>query len=113
MFKPMDQDLARKLISEHDDVLTAEAKAEETLYRHTQCPLCGQSGCEKRVRRPQVVVTENGPEVVASPFGDDMLPEGYAHCVHCDTDFNPRTGMIFKTEASMIHAPPTGFPPTQ
>jgi hypothetical protein len=58
-------------------------------------------------------MTEEGPVVVQSPFGDGPLPEGYAHCIHCNTDFNPHTGMVFKTDASMIHAPQSEFPPAQ
>lgn len=102
--KPMDPELIRQLLRNEEDILTPEIKAEETLYRHTQCPLCGHGGCEKRIRPPRIVIGEHGePVVVASPFGASLLPDGYAHCIHCGTDFNPQTGMIFRTEASMIH----------
>jgi hypothetical protein len=106
MLIPMDPQLIRELLENEEDSLSTAIKAEETLYRHTQCPVCGQSGCEKRIQPPKIVVGENGePTVVRSPFGMGPLPEGYAHCIHCDTDFNPYTGMIFKTTASMIRAP--------
>ena len=106
MLKVMDPEHVRQLLDGAVDVLTPGIKAEEALYRNTQCPVCGQSGCEKKIRAPKVVINESGEPVVASsPFGSGMLPDGYAHCIHCDTDFNPYTGMIFKTEASMIREP--------
>jgi len=104
--KFMDPELIRQALQGEEDILTPEIKAEETLYRNTRCPVCGQSGCEKRLRAPTIVLDENRePVVVASPFGMGPLPDGYAHCIHCSTDFNPYTGMIFRTEASMIRAP--------
>lgn len=102
----MDPELVRQLLEDSEDILTPEVKAEEALYRNTHCPVCGQGECEKRIRAPKVVVDENGEPIVASsPFGTGLLPDGYAHCIHCDTDFNPYTGMIFHTKASMIRAP--------
>jgi hypothetical protein len=106
MLKTMDPDLIRQMLEGHTDVLTGAAEAEEALYRNTCCPVCGEGECQKVLREAKVVTDEDGrPEVVQSPFGSGPLPEGYAHCIHCDTDFNPRTGMIFNTAASMIHAP--------
>jgi len=108
MFKTMDQQKAREFIEQSEDVLTPEVKAEEALYRNTQCPLCGEAGCEKRVQPAKVVPDPDTgePLIAQSPFGDDMLAKGYAHCKNCNTDFNPKTGMVLSTEASMIHAPP-------
>lgn len=101
---PMDPEVIRQLLKSEEDTLTPAIKAEEALYRNTRCPICGQNGCEKRVRPPRVVIDDRGePVVVSSPFGLGPLPEGYAHCIHCGTEFNPYTGMIFRTEASMIH----------
>lgn len=106
MLIPMDPQLIRQLLENEEDTLTAAAKAEDLVYKHTQCPVCGQSGCEKRYQAPKIVIDENGaPTVLRSPFGSGPLPEGYAHCIHCSTDFNPYTGLIFKTDASMIREP--------
>jgi len=104
--KAMDPKLIRELLKDQEDVLTPEIKSEEALYRNTRCPMCGQGDCEKRMYRPKVSMDENGQPVVdQSTFSSGILPEGYAHCIHCDTDFNPYTGLIFKTAASMIHGP--------
>lgn len=104
--KPMDPKLIRKLLENQRDILTTEVKAEEALYRHTQCPICGSTGCEKRIQPPKIVLNSDGtPMVLRSPFGSGPLPEGHAHCLNCGTNFNPHTGMIFQTEASMIHGP--------
>lgn len=106
MFKAMDQDLARSLIEGQPDVLTAEVKKEEELYANTTCPVCYQSGAEKRIAPPKIVQTEDGPVVVRSPFSPGRaLPVGYAHCIHCNTDFDPRTGVIRHSELSMIADP--------
>lgn len=106
MLKTMDQALARKLIEGEDDILTPEIKAEEKLYENTRCPMCGQGGCEKRVSPPRTVQDENGDLLLVSPFNtSSLLPDGFAHCINCGTNFNPLTGMIYKTEASMIHGP--------
>ena len=106
MLKTMDPDRVRELIAGQTDILSAAVKAEEALYRHTKCPMCGESGCEKKIRPPKVIIDDDGnTEVLSSPFTGDILPDGYAHCIHCDTDFNPYTGMIFTTAASMIHGP--------
>jgi hypothetical protein len=106
MLKPMDPNLTRQLLEQHQDVLSAEIKAEEALYRNTQCPMCGSGECQKKIRAPKIGMDEDGlPTIVVSPFGSGPLPDGYAHCLNCGTDFNPHTGMVFRTEASMISGP--------
>lgn len=102
MFKAMDPSIVRALIEGQPDVLSAEVQAERELYERISCPVCFESGgCEKRLRPPKVVVDEDGPTVVRSPFSSNRaLPQGYAHCVHCGTDFDPHSGLITKTEAS-------------
>ena len=104
--KAMDPDRIRELLAGQEDILTPEIKVEEALYRNTQCPMCSQGDCEKRIYRPKVSIDEEGqPVVEQSPFSSGLLPEGYAHCIHCGTDFNPYTRVIFRTDASMIHGP--------
>lgn len=105
MFKPMDPDLIRELIKTQPDVISEEAKQEQELYKNLSCPVCYESGgCEKRLKPPKVVLGEDGrPQVVSSPFSNGRaLPQGYAHCIHCGTDFDPRSGVIMRTEASSI-----------
>ncbi len=104
MFKPMDQALARALIEGQPNVIEKEAAEERALYDNTRCPICFEGGCEKRLLESRIVMGEDGyPTVVASPFTQGKaLPQGYAHCMHCGTDFDPRTGVIRKTEASQI-----------
>src|SRR5687767_3172059 len=109
MFRPMDPMMIRELLKGQPDVLTPEVKAEEQLYRNLSCPMCGQSdGCEKRIRPPKIVSGPNGEPVIASsPFSSGrLLPQGYAHCIHCGTDFDPRSGVIYRTEATIL-APPS------
>lgn len=112
MFRPMDPTLLRSLLEGQHDVLSEEAKEETKLYQSTSCPMCYEvGGCEKRIRPPKIIAEPDGPPtVVSSPFisGRD-LPQGYAHCIHCGTDFDPRSGIIMKTEASTIT--PVDFDP--
>ena len=100
----MDPDKVRELLEGHDDVLAQETKEEEELYKNLKCPMCYEGGCEKRITPSRVVPGPNGEPVVAvSPFvSGKNLPQGYAHCIHCGTDFDPRSGIIRQTEASQI-----------
>ena len=111
MLKTMDPDVARALIDGHTDILSAEVEAEAKKYSNLNCPMCHEQGCEKRIYAPKVVITPRGPEPVTPFSSDKILPRGYAHCVHCSTDFNPDSGIILETEASIIHAPPSDLPP--
>ena len=113
MFKPMDPDVIRELIQDVPDVLTKQAEEEEAYYKGLRCPMCYEAGCVKEIRQAKVVINDKGiPEVVTSPFGDGPLPEGHARCKHCDTEFDPRSGVIYRSDASKIHAPPEDLPPT-
>jgi hypothetical protein len=105
MFKPMDQDLARSLLEGQPDVLSAESKKEEELYQNVACPVCYQTGAEKRIVPTKIIPTEDGP-IIVSPFVQGrLLPVSYAHCLHCNTDFDPKTGVIRHAEVSMIADP--------
>jgi len=111
MFRPMDPDTIRSLIEGQPDVLSAEAKREAELYQNVNCPMCYERGAEKKMFPSKIVVGPEGPKVITSPFSNgSLLPQGYAHCTHCNTDFNPHSGVIIKTEASMIAFPPS-IPP--
>jgi hypothetical protein len=112
MFKTMDQDVTRSLLEGQRDILSIEAAKETAFYSKVSCPICYQIGAEKRIAPPKIRMTPNGPEVVISPFSpNNPLPNGYAHCSGCNTDFDPYTGVIRKTEASMIAGSPTGYCP--
>lgn len=109
----MDPNLVRKLLEGHKDILADEVKVDEAFYRNTRCPMCGQGDCQKKIYPTKVAVDDDGnTEIISSPFNGGILPDGYAHCIHCDTDFNPHTGMIYRTEASMIHEPEGEYPHT-
>ena len=103
MFKTMDPNLIRDLIKDAPDVLTPAAEEEEKFYRNAMCPMCYQRGAKKKIPPPKIIVTPDGPEVVESPWVDgQLLVQGYANCTHCDTDYDPYTGLIMHTEASTI-----------
>jgi len=104
MFQPMDPNKARALIEGHEDVITREVEEEKVIFENLKCPICYQGGCEKRLDPPKIVIGPRGePVVAASPFvSGKALPQGFAHCIHCSTDFDPRSGIIRRTEASQI-----------
>jgi hypothetical protein len=101
-WKPMDPNLVRQLIQDQEDIITPLVKAENERYKKLHCPICRQDGCKKRIKPPKVIITEKGQQVVESPFGSSPLPYGYAVCSHCDTEFDPETGVIYKTKASTL-----------
>ena len=106
LLKPMDPEVIHKLLEGTKDVLTPQVKLDQDFYKNVRCPVCGHKGCEKRIFTPKIVVDNEGNmEFIRSPFGDDMLPEGYAFCMHCSTSFDPYTSVIIKTEASVIAEP--------
>lgn len=104
MFRPMDPNVIRDLIAEQEDVIAKEIEEEQRVYENLKCPMCYEGGCERRVSPPKVIAGPKGEPVIAtSPFvPGKALPQGYAHCVHCGTDFDPRTGFIRQTEASQV-----------
>lgn len=103
-FKTMDPDLARELISQHQDVLTPAMQAESELYGRLRCPVCGESGCAKRIEPPRLVETPSGVRVVTA-FGEGVLPKTHALCRHCETEFDPATGVIRKGAPVLIRDP--------
>jgi len=106
MLKTMDPDTIRELLKGHEDIITPEVKAEEAFFRNVACPICKEGDCQKRMQPPRFLARDGEePELVSSPFNSGILAESFAHCIHCGTDFNPYTGMIYGTEASMIHGP--------
>jgi len=100
----MDPALARELISQHEDVLTPAVRAESERYGRVKCPVCGEAGCAKRIEAPKMVETPSGVQLVTA-FGDDILPRGFAHCRHCETEFDPDTGVIRKGAPVIIRDP--------
>jgi rubredoxin len=105
MLKPMDPDVIRALLADTEDVITPAVKAEEQLYKHLRCPVCGGSKNTKVLRPIKVVHGEGGPVILNSPFGDDVLPEGRAKCLQCGAVYDPYTKVVERTEASMIASP--------
>ena len=107
MFEPMDPDLIRTLIADEPDTLTEAAQKEAELYANVACPMCYQNGAEKRIPPPRFEISEDGlPELASSAFSPNrLLPVGYAHCLHCGTDFDPHSGLIRNTEATITVVP--------
>jgi hypothetical protein len=104
MFKPMNPDLIRSLLEGHTDVITPEVQKERELFQRLSCPICYEKGCEKRIAAPKIMPGDDGePTVMNSPFkSGKILAQGYAHCTHCGTDFDPETSVIRGTETTAI-----------
>lgn len=105
MFVPMDQQLARELISRETNVLSPAAEEDAKRYASLRCPMCYQSGCKKQLLPTKIAVSDEGLQVISSPFGDGMIPEGHAICIHCDTVFDPASGLILNSGPTMTSSP--------
>ena len=105
MLTLMDPDVARQLINSCTDVITPAAAAEAERYSKLKCPVCYQGGCVKVLTPVRIVQTPEGHSIISSPFGDSVIPQGHAHCIHCETNFDPDTGIILNSPASMISPP--------
>lgn len=103
--KVMDPEIARNLIDSEEDVISPALEAEAELFKNLKCPMCYQGGCEKQAKPPKIVMTEDGPILSTPTFGDEPILKCDAHCIHCGTTFDPKTGLIYKTEASMLPSP--------
>jgi hypothetical protein len=95
-FKEMDPERIRELLDATDekgeklypDILTPLALKEAELFTSASCPKCGASS-------PAVTLDTHRPFTSSSP-----LPNRLLRCVVCQTEFNPKTGLI--TLASII-----------
>lgn len=103
----MDPDKIRELLSQHEDTLSQEIEEDRKLFSECRCPACMDKNSVKRIYAPKVVPGMDGtPQLLESPFApEDPLPQGYAHCMGCGTDYNPHTGIILRSEESLIEPP--------
>jgi hypothetical protein len=68
----------------HQDVLTPLAKREQELFASSPCPKCGAQSVAP-------ILDIARPFTSASPLARRVL-----RCVLCETQFDPRTGLITK-----------------
>ena len=89
-FKEMDPDEIRAILDAtgpdkqklHQDVLTPLFEKENAVFSAASCPKCGTSGASP-------ILDPHRPFVSSSP-----LPRRILKCVACQTEFDPRTGLI-------------------
>jgi transcription elongation factor Elf1 len=100
----MDQTLARRIIESQVDVITPASKVDAQLYKHATCPICGHQGADKVLLPTKIVSGEDGsPQVLRSPFSSESpIPQGTARCKSCNTEYQPMTGIIVKTDVPMV-----------
>ena len=112
MYDSMDRDTIKALLEKHTDIISKAAKEEIELYKHTLCPNCNCGGCYKKLPTPKIVPGPDGyPQVINAPFGNSPILEGFAFCPTCQTEFNPRTGLIYKAgETGIISVPKQSLP---
>jgi hypothetical protein len=79
----LDPEATKKLLAEHEDILTGIAEEDEKSYKQT-CPQCNGS-CRKLGDTKSLF--QQGK----------VLPQFYLECLACGCEFNPRTGLIHKT----------------
>lgn len=98
----MDPNRVRELIQGEPDILTRAVAMESEKYAALRCPVCSASGCIKVVEPTRITTLPDGSPQLITPFGSDMLPRGFARCVQCNTDFDPQTSVIRKSDATVI-----------
>ena len=89
-FKEMDQEEIRAILDAKDehgellyrDILTPLATHDAELFARASCPKCGS-------RTVAATIDTRRPFTPASP-----LPNRLARCVVCQTEFDPRSGLI-------------------
>lgn len=80
--KQLSQDDIWKLLEGQEDVLTPLVKKEEAFFRNKACPACDGASHLPFVN-PRRPFTQGSP-----------LPNKLLKCLHCETEFDPITGLI-------------------
>lgn len=102
-FQEMDPDLIKKLVAGEEDVITPAIEADQVIYDHARCPVCGGQGADKVTLPPKVEITNEGPVMVTSPFQSDrVLPVGHARCRECGSEYTPEHQVIYKVSEPVI-----------
>lgn len=104
--KTMDPSIARSLLEGYEDILTPLAQADNAAFQDATCPTCGSQGCQKVFDPPRIALGPHGePVIVSTPFGNGPLPKGFARCQNCETEFDPRSGIIRSAAQRTIKTP--------
>ena len=78
--KFLDEEITRKLLEGHEDVLTPIAQETEKFYAAQTCPRCGGS-CRKTGTKETFVQGE-------------MIARFHLQCLACGCEFSPHSGLI-------------------
>lgn len=78
IFKPMDQDVVRKLLEGHTNILKPEVEAHENYFRSLECVYC-KGDCHPFIDSSKLFNNES------------MLPRYLAECNLCGHQFEPYT----------------------
>jgi rubredoxin len=107
IYDTMDPALIKELLEGHEDIITKAAKKDEEIFKNATCPNCGSGECKKAIPAPKVVYGLGGEiNVMNSPFrSNSPIIQGHAVCCICGTEFDPRTGIILKSNAPVILEP--------
>jgi hypothetical protein len=109
VFKTMDPDVIRQLIEGEPNVLEDAVKEDHEIYKKARCPKCFAKNCQKKTDAPKIIMSEEGPQVVSSPFNSDsVIAEGHAQCLECGTEFYPETGLIRDAGPFITSVQPAG-----
>lgn len=102
-YKTMDPDLIRELIANEEDVITPAIENDKVIFANAMCPVCGAQGADKVTLPPKIEITENGPQMVTSPFqADRVLPVGHARCRECGSEYTPENQVIYRVSEPVI-----------
>jgi len=107
IYDTMDPALIKELLKDQEDILTKAVEKDEEAFKNATCPNCGSCECRKSLPTPKIVPGEDGSyHIVNSPFGPNSPTIQFsAVCCICGTEFNPKTGIILKSDAPVILEP--------
>jgi hypothetical protein len=85
VFKALDPEIAWKLIEGHEDVLSPEAKALDTLYRQFRCPRCSEALSKEFDGRH------------AFSDSETLVPRALLRCLNCGYLVDPHTNVVLES----------------
>lgn len=87
-FKPMDPELALKLVEGYQDELAPERKKLDAFYRQCRCPRCKKE-CQKEAAAGHVF-----PAWGTS--GESLVARSLLRCLHCRCLFDPHSDLVLE-----------------
>lgn len=80
-FKTLDSEQVKKILQNHEDILTPAAQKRNKLYSELSCPTCSSASLTPELNRGSL---------------NEIIPRYYFICNLCDCKFDPHTSLIHR-----------------